>query len=315
MIERVFIEQGMKRMQLEDYLRGELYKAGFTNSEVMKTPLVTRIVVNVTRPSLAIGKGGQNIRTLTDTIEKRFKIDNPQIEIKEIETPELSAKVMADKAKSLIERGFSWRSIAYRTVRDIVNANAQGVELILSGKLTGKGGRKRKQRIAHGYMKKVGGQVDLVDYAKATAYPKAGAIGIKLRIVRPETVFPDKVRIKEELERREAGARAEQEKIEAAEKEKAAKEEEKAKAGEVKEAGEKKADSGKKEASKREKEEELKGETAVEEKTEEAKETATEEKKEKKEGVKEEEKEENRVEEKEEAKGEKEQVAQNGEDK
>lgn len=199
----MFIEKGIKNMELNEFLSSELYRAGFTKAEIVKTPLVTRIVVNVTKPSIAIGKGGQNIRALTDTIEKRFKIENPQLEIKEVENPLLNATVMANRIKMMIERGFSWRSIAYRMVRDIVGAKAQGVELILSGKLAGKGGRKRRQRIAEGYMKKVGDQVKYVDYAKATAYPKQGAIGIKLRIVRPDVVFPDKIRVNAVMSSRE----------------------------------------------------------------------------------------------------------------
>ncbi len=116
--------------------------------------------------------------------------------------PELNATAMVNRIKALIERGFSWRSISYRTVKDIEARGAQGIELILSGKLAGKGGRKRSQRIAVGYMKKVGDQVKLVDYAKAAAYPKPGAIGIKLRIVLPETIFPDKVDFREIIKQR-----------------------------------------------------------------------------------------------------------------
>jgi len=226
MIERSFIEQGIKRVNLEEYLAKELEKAGFTKSEIEKTPLVTRIIVNVIRPGLAIGKGGSNIRKLTETIENEFGIENPQLEIKEIAVPELDAKAMVNRIRGLIERGFSWRSISYRSVKDIESKGAQGIELILSGKLTGKGGRKRKQRIAVGYMKKVGDQVKLVDFAKATAYPKPGAIGIKLRIVRPETVFPDKVNISELLkERKQIAEDKEKEEKKEAEEEKKEKDE------------------------------------------------------------------------------------------
>jgi ribosomal protein S3 len=101
-----------------------------------------------------------------------------------------------------LERGFSWRSVAFRTVQDIQKAGAQGVELVLSGKLAGKGGRKRKQRIAVGYMKKAGHQVNLVSYAKGSAYPKAGAIGVKLRIIGPDVVFPDKINFRELLQKK-----------------------------------------------------------------------------------------------------------------
>lgn len=153
MIERTFVQQGVKLLELENFLRAELNKAGFTKSEIIKTPLVTRIVVNVTRPGIAIGKSGQNIKQLTDTIGTRFGINNPQLEIKEIGKPDLDAAAVGNKLKSLIERGYSWRSVVYRTVRDIQSAGAQGVELLLSGKLAGKAGRKRKQRISAGYMK------------------------------------------------------------------------------------------------------------------------------------------------------------------
>ncbi|MDO8633811.1 MAG: 30S ribosomal protein S3 [archaeon] len=200
MIERTFVQQGVKLLELENFLRSELNKAGFTKTEIIKTPLVTRIVVNVTRPGIAIGKSGQNIKQLTDTIGTRFGVNNPQLEIREIEKPDLDAAAVGNRVKSLIERGYSWRSVVYRTVRDIQFAGAQGVELLLSGKLAGKAGRKRKQRISAGYMKKVGFQTTYVDFAKTAAYTKIGAIGIKVKIVKPETMFPDKFNLPLHLE-------------------------------------------------------------------------------------------------------------------
>jgi small subunit ribosomal protein S3 len=193
MIERTFIEQGIRNVELDKYLKSELERAGFTKSEIVKTPLVTRIVVNVTSPGLAIGKGGQTIRQLTEEIKRRFKIDNPQLEIREITQPNLDAQVVADKMASMISRGFSWRSVAYRTLRDIMNAGALGSEIIVKGVIAGKGQRKRKQRLYQGYMKKVGEQRKLVGYGAANAYTKIGAIGLKVKIVRPEIQFSDKI--------------------------------------------------------------------------------------------------------------------------
>lgn len=203
MIERTFIQQNLKKIQIEEFVKAEMDRAGFTKLEIVKTPMVTRFIVNVTHPGLAIGKGGQNIRKLTKEIEEKFGVENAQIEIKEIKIPELDAKAVVGKMKNLLERGYSWRSVAFRTVRDISKAGAQGVEIILKGALGGKGQRKRKQRIAEGYLKKTGEQVKLVDYAKASSYPKYGAIGIKVRIVKPDTVFPDKINFNELLDKRE----------------------------------------------------------------------------------------------------------------
>lgn len=202
MIEKMFVKQGLKKVQLHQYLKKELGRAGFTGFDMVKTPLVTRIIVNVSRPGLAIGKGGQNIRTLTETISKVYGVDNPQLEIKEITTPDLDAKSVCDKMKNMIERGFAWRSVAFRTVQDIERAGAQGMEVILSGKLAGKGGRKKQVRFIKGYMKKVGDQTKLVDEAKVTTYPKVGAIGVTVRIIRPGVFFPDKVDVKQVLRER-----------------------------------------------------------------------------------------------------------------
>ncbi|MBN2066886.1 MAG: 30S ribosomal protein S3 [Candidatus Diapherotrites archaeon] len=294
MIERTFIEQGMRKIQLEKYLKKELDRAGFTGLDMVKTPLVTRIVLHVARPGLAIGRGGQNIRQLTEEIGQKFGIENPQIEIQDIKQPELDAKATVDKMVGLLERGYSWRSVAFNTIRNITEAGAQGVELVLKGKLSGKGGRKRKQRIAQGYMKKVGNQVKLVDYAKASAYPKAGAIGIKLSIIRPETVFPDKVNIKEiiksQQDKEKAEKEAQKEKEAAEEKEKAqekkgSENEAEEKAG--KEQEKKKGNAEKKEEKKKhEGEEKTASEKEAEEKKTEGKKPGKEEKEKKKEAVK-----------------------------
>jgi len=256
MIERVFIEQGMKNIRLEEYLKKELGRAGLTGMKINKTPLVTRIVLHVARPGLAIGKKGKTIRTLTEDIAKRFGIENPQIEIQQIEKPELDAKAMVDKITMLLSRGYSWRSVAFRSVEDIMNAGAQGVELVLKGKLAGKGGRKRKERTAKGYMKKSGGLAGLVDYAKGDAYPKAGAIGVKLRIIRPGTVFPDKIGIGEIIKGLK-GEKSEEKKPE--DEEETGKESKKEKEETVKtEREEKKSSEGKEDREKTEKEQEEK---------------------------------------------------------
>ncbi|RLG68635.1 MAG: 30S ribosomal protein S3, partial [Candidatus Iainarchaeum archaeon] len=212
MIERLFVRQELKKLKLEEYLRNELRRAGFTGVEVIKTPITTRIIVSVTRPGLAIGKKGKTIKILTKEISERFGFENPQIEINEVKKPELDAKACVDRMVALIERGYSWRSVVYRTIEDIMASGAQGAEIVLKGVLAGKGNRKRKERIAKGYMKKAGEQAYLVDYAKGVAVPKPGAIGIKVRIIKPEVVFPDKISIEKFLEQ-SAAEKAEEKEV------------------------------------------------------------------------------------------------------
>jgi small subunit ribosomal protein S3 len=193
MIERTFIKKNFNKMDLDNYLAKKLDRAGYSHLEIIKTPLVTRIVLHVAKPGLAIGKSGSTIKELTEVIAKNFEINNPQIEIQEIKNANLNAKIVVTRMAAMINRGFSWRSVAFRTVKDINAAGAQGIELVFKGALGGKGARKRKQRIAVGYMKKIGDQSKFVDTAKAPSNPSCGTIGIKLSIIHPDVIFPDKI--------------------------------------------------------------------------------------------------------------------------
>ena len=49
-----------KKIELEEFLRKELDKAGFTKADIVKTPMVTRIIVNVVsgeKESFSVGGG------------------------------------------------------------------------------------------------------------------------------------------------------------------------------------------------------------------------------------------------------------------
>jgi len=238
MIERHFIQEQLKKLKLEQYLAPELRSAGFVGVDVIKTPIATRVIINVTKPGLAIGKKGKTIKNLTKELEEKFGYENPQIEVQEVKEPELNAKACVDRIVTLIERGYSWRSVVYRVMEDAIAHKAQGIEIVLRGVLAGKGNRAKHERVAKGYMKKAGEQAYLVDYAKGMAVTKIGGIGVKVRIIKPGIVFPDKRSINEILGRTEVkeekkgaegeskAGRAEGEEKEAEEKSKASEAEE-----------------------------------------------------------------------------------------
>ena len=69
------IEQGIKLMQINEYLRSELVRAGFAGVDLQKTPLGVRITLKTSRPGLVIGKGGKRIQEITDILEQRFGLE------------------------------------------------------------------------------------------------------------------------------------------------------------------------------------------------------------------------------------------------
>jgi small subunit ribosomal protein S3 len=103
--------------------------------------------------------------------------------------------VMARRISGSIERGINPRRVINFALEKIMQAGARGAEIIIAGKLIGKGGKAKKERISAGYLKKAGDMTKLVRVAQAQALKKAGTIGITVKIIPPDVVFPDKVDI------------------------------------------------------------------------------------------------------------------------
>ena len=188
-----FIEDAITRYRVGKFLEAELDRAGFSRVGIQRTPMVTRIAVEVTNPGRVIGKRGKSIQDLTDAIHSRFKIDNPQISVVESTNQNLEPRLVAKKICRYIEMGKKIRAILHAGLRDTMRAGALGAEIVASGKIAAKGGRSKCFRVMAGYIPKAGEPARLVAVAHVTAYPKSGAIGVLVRIVLPGTVFPDKV--------------------------------------------------------------------------------------------------------------------------
>ena len=192
-VEGKFIEDAITRYRVSKFLETELDRAGFSRVDIQRTPMVTRIAVEVTNPGRVIGKRGKSIQDLTDAITREFKIENPQISVVESANQNLEPRLVAKKICRFIEMGKKIRAILHASLRDIMSAGALGAEIVASGKVAAKGGRSKRFRLMAGYIPKAGEPARLVAVSHVTAYPKSGAIGVLVRIVLPGTEFPDKV--------------------------------------------------------------------------------------------------------------------------
>ncbi len=194
MIERQFVNQKMKEFLIKQFIAIELGKTGYSHIEIQRTPLGEKVIVYTTRPGLVVGKKGENINRLTSILKKRFKMENPQIEIGELENPNLDANLIADRIASTFERFGSkrFKSTGYRTLQGILDAGALGAEIVISGKVPSS--RAKSWRFKAGYLKKSGDiAITGVDKAFINANLKSGTVGIKVSIMRSDIVLPDKI--------------------------------------------------------------------------------------------------------------------------
>ena len=197
--EQQFIEDGLQLTRIDEFFADELGRAGYGGMDVAKTPMGTQIVLKAEKPGMVIGKGGKNIRKITDTLETEFELDDPQVDVQEVDEPDLNARIVADRLANALERGWYFRKAGHTTIDRIMEAGALGAEIVLSGKVTG--ARSRVEKFNRGYIKHNGEPAEeIVDHGVATAVMKLGTIGVQVRIIPPDAELPDDFEIYEDVD-------------------------------------------------------------------------------------------------------------------
>jgi small subunit ribosomal protein S3 len=202
MEEKKFVIFKKEELGVREYIKKELGKGRISNVLIEYTPVGEKIIVSTSRPGLVIGRRGEKVAELTRVLKRRFKLDNPHIEIREITETNLDAQLVADEIAILLERRgpLKFKLIAYRMLKEIIKSGALGAEIVLSGKLPSE--RARTWRFSQGYLKKTGEPAKIVNRAIAQAITLPGVVGIKVGILPPDAEMPDKIKITPELRER-----------------------------------------------------------------------------------------------------------------
>ena len=201
-IKKYFIELGIQRVAVDEYLASKFWRAGYAGVDIVRTPLGTRVIIYAARPGMIIGRRGQNLRKLQVVFEKLFNIENPQITVVEVDNPDMNARVVAFNIALALERGVHFRRAGYIALRRVMNAGAIGCEIIISGKLTSE--RARYEKLKAGKVYKSGEQsLQLIDRAVTHVLLKPGVYGVEVLITKPgitadyvEILPPEKVKEK-----------------------------------------------------------------------------------------------------------------------
>ena len=184
------IKDNYNMMLLNDYLKKSVKDAGFSNVDISKTPVGTRITLFVTRPGIVIGRKGVGIRELTEILEKQFGLKNPQISVEEVKKPELSPSVMCNRMAAHIERGTAFRRATFWTLQQIMESGAMGVQITISGKL--RGDRSAFEKHTQGILPRAGEHAkNIVDEDVVHVKTPMGLIGIRIRIAQKDKVVSE----------------------------------------------------------------------------------------------------------------------------
>ena len=200
MIERKIVADRFLEFEIGIFLRKALHDVPISKITYEKVPQGERVTVYTTAPGLVIGREGSNIKRLTQELKDNFRLENPQIKIGEVDSMYLSAaivaKVICNNLASFGQQKF--KLTAFKAIQNIMNSGAMGCELRITGKIPS--ARAKSWRFFKGYLKKTGYVSDFViDSAVDSVTLKSGVVGVKVKIMQPNTPLPDKVTYVEEV--------------------------------------------------------------------------------------------------------------------
>ncbi|RKU14207.1 30S ribosomal protein S3 [Candidatus Poribacteria bacterium] len=169
--------------QIQRYIKEQLERAGVSRIEVERVAEKCTIYIHTARPGIVIGRRGVDAERLKAELEKL--IGRPvKIEVMEIKVPELDAQLLAEAVATQIERRISFKQAMRRKIADAMQAGAQGVKIMVSGRLDGKEIARSESSLE--------GRVPLhtlranVDYGFTEANTTYGKIGVKTWIFKGE---------------------------------------------------------------------------------------------------------------------------------
>jgi small subunit ribosomal protein S3 len=174
-------------LKLRELVRNEAPRAGVSRIEIERFPGKAKIVVHTAKPGILIGRKGENVKKLRQSLEELVgkKID---LEIKEIKSPDLDAYLVAQNIADQLERRISYQRAMKRAIQQAMRQGAQGIRVEVSGRLSG-AEMARAINMREGQVPRQTLRAD-IDYALAEALTSYGRIGVKVWVYKGE-VLPE----------------------------------------------------------------------------------------------------------------------------
>ncbi len=184
---RNILKNYSRNIEVDEYLSKQLAESGFGGADIARSQVGTRINLYVLKPGLVIGRRGTGIRQLTEDLEKKFGLLNPQVSVAEVSVPELNPYIMASRIAQSVGRGTAFRRAALFTLKNIMAAGAMGCEIGIGGKLRSE--RANSEKYKEGVVPKSGNTAKaIVREATTDVLMKMGLYGIKVKIALKDVI-------------------------------------------------------------------------------------------------------------------------------
>jgi len=179
---KVYAKNVQQDVLIRKFFLKKLQEAGVDRVEIERHTNKISVGVYTAKPGLIIGRGGSGVEDLKKQIHdkflKNFKLGDINLNIYEVDRPNLSAQISVQSMIGEIEKRMPFRRVMKQAMNRIERAGALGVKVMIGGRLNG-------AEIARSEML-TSGKIPLhtlradIDYARGAAHTTYGTIGIKV---------------------------------------------------------------------------------------------------------------------------------------
>ncbi len=175
-------------VKIREYIFDKLADCGISKIQILRNANETIINIHSAKPGVIIGKQGEDIEKFRESLGKEFG-SRFQINILEVQKPDLDAKIVGDSIARQVEKRISYRRAAKLALQKAMEAGAKGIKVSVGGRLNGVE-ISRKESFADGKIPLQTFRAD-IDYCQSTAFTTYGAIGIKVWIYKGDIFKKD----------------------------------------------------------------------------------------------------------------------------
>lgn len=185
---QVYRKNLLEDVKIRRFLMDKLKLAGIVRALIERSINKVKITLFVSRPGVVIGRGGSGLELLKKQLIKLVSIPDPEknleLDVIEVKKPELAARLVSLRVAEQLEKRMPYRRVANKTVERVMAAGAQGVKLMLSGRVGG-AEISRSEAFQQGKIPLQTLRAE-IDYAQVPALTKFGYVGVKVWIYTEE---------------------------------------------------------------------------------------------------------------------------------
>jgi len=194
--DRHYMEYLQEDLKLRKAVQSMYPEAGISLVEIDRQANNVALTIYTARPGILIGRGGQRVDEMRLRLESLIG-KRVQLNIREVQQPELDAHLVARTVAEQLERRVAYRRTMKQTMLRTIQAGAKGMRISVAGRLDG--AEIARRVTMHD------GQVPLhtlradIDYGFIEARTTMGRIGVKVWIYKGDILPAPKEAEEEEL--------------------------------------------------------------------------------------------------------------------